>query len=70
MPMIREKLVTEIRNSGFDFLTVDECAVIAKCSVVTIYRYIKDGSLQATRVAGGARIRREVFLQFMARPYC
>ena len=67
--MVREKLVTEMRNSGFEFLTVDECAVIAKCSVVTIYRYIKDGSLEATKVAGSARIRREVFIQFMSRSY-
>lgn len=68
--MVREKLVEEIRRSGFDYLTVDECAIVAKCSVVTIYRYIRDGTLQATKVAGSARVKRADFLEFLSRPYC
>lgn len=63
--MVREQAVEGMRRSGYDYLTVDECAVIAKCSVVTIYRYIKDGSLQATKIAGGARIKKIVFQQFL-----
>lgn len=67
--MVREKVVEEFRRNGFDMLTVDEVAVIAKCSTVTIYRHINCGTLRATKVAGGARIRREDVESWLSRDY-
>ena len=67
--MVREKVVEEIRRSGFDLLTVDEVAVIARCSRVTVYRHINDGSLAAIEVAGSARVHREELKRWLSKPY-
>ena len=67
--MVRDKVVQEFRRSGFDLLTVDEVAAIAKCSTVTIYRYINDGTLKATKVAGSARIDRQEVVRWLSRSY-
>lgn len=59
----------EIRRSGFDLLTVDEVAVVARCSRVTVYRCINDGSLEAIEVAGSARIHREALRKWLSKKY-
>ena len=42
--------------SAADFYTVQEVALLLRLSVLTIYKYIKDGSLEAVEFGGHYRI--------------
>ena len=45
-------------NADDDFLTIPECAKIAKISERTIWRAIADGELKAYKIRGCTRVRR------------
>ncbi len=53
--MIRERIVEEFRRNGYDLVTIEEAAELAKQSQVTIRRMIAKGALKAIKLASGAR---------------
>ncbi|MDP1822587.1 MAG: helix-turn-helix domain-containing protein [Archangium sp.] len=48
-----------------DLLTVAEVAALLRVCKATIYRMVKDGSLQAVHVLNGVRIRRSALAEFV-----
>lgn len=49
----------------YDFLTVEETALILKVNKMTIYRYIKAGRLAAYKTGKNFRISKEDFNMFL-----
>lgn len=52
-------------NQDDRLLTVTETADILKLSVLTLYKYIKDGSLEAVQFGGRYRIRESSLDKFI-----
>ncbi len=52
-------------NSKNDFLTVQEVAELLRLSVLTIYKYIKEGDLQAVEFGGHYRVAQEALQDFI-----
>ncbi len=48
-----------------DFYTVQEVALSLRLSVLTIYKYIKDGSLEASEFGGHYRVSQESLRDFI-----
>jgi excisionase family DNA binding protein len=55
MGRVREKVVEELKQKGYNLLTPEEVATLANNDVVTIYRHIREGKLRARRVVGALR---------------
>ncbi len=53
-------------NSKNDFLTVQEVAELLRLSVLTIYKYIKEGDLQAVEFGGHYRVAQGALQHFIA----
>ena len=51
-----------------DFLTPEELASLFKCSTMTIYRRIKDGTIPAIRLGALLRVRRSDVEALLAIP--
>ena len=52
-------------NTKSDFLTVTEISVLLRLSVLTIYKYIKEGKLQAVEFGGHYRINKSSLESFI-----
>lgn len=48
-----------------DFLTVREVAVFLRLSVLTIYKYIKEGQLEAAEFGGHYRVSKSALERFI-----
>lgn len=48
-----------------DFYTVQEVALLLRLSVLTIYKYIKDGSLEAVEFGGHYRVSHQSLDSFI-----
>ena len=53
-------------NHLHDFLTVQEVAGLLRLSDLTLYKYIKDGSLEAIEFGGHYRVSRESLNRFIS----
>jgi excisionase family DNA binding protein len=49
-----------------EFLTAEEVAEVLKVNIMTIYRYIKAGKLQAYKLGKNFRIDRKEFDRFLS----
>lgn len=53
-------------NNSFELLTVQEVANSLKLSVLTIYKYIKEGELKAIEFGGHYRVEKEALDDFVS----
>lgn len=49
-----------------DFLTVQEVAYLLRLSVLTLYKYIKEGDLEAIEFGGHYRVSKNALDKFIA----
>lgn len=55
-----------MQNTGKnDFLTVQEVAELLRLSVLTIYKYIKEGNLEAIEFGGHYRVGQDALQRFI-----
>lgn len=52
-------------DKGQEYLTVQEVADFLRLSVLTIYKYIKEGELQAVEFGGHYRVSRKALEKFI-----
>ena len=52
-------------NSRHNFLTVQEVSELLRLSVLTIYKYIKSGELEALEFGGHYRVSKPSFATFI-----
>jgi len=52
-------------NYSYDFLTVQEVSELLRLSVLTIYKYIKSGELEALEFGGHYRVSKPSFATFI-----
>jgi len=59
--------MTKIKEKGPEFYKAEELAKKLRVNIMTIYRYIKAGRLEAHKIGGEFRIYKDEFERFLER---